>query len=260
MPTNLIGTPVIGLDRQRGAAAGVAVELGHDHAVELQCLVERLGAVDGVLAGHSIDHQIDLVGTHAAVDHRELVHQLRVDVQTAGRIEDRHVGPGFLGVLHRGKAQRDGIFRTQIGIHRQFKLLAQHLQLLDGGGPLQVGSHEHGLAAALLDRPPELAAGRRLAGPLKAAEHQHRDVAAEVERMVHRSHQADELLVDDVDELFGGVERLQNRLADGLLAHSGHEVFDDREADVGLQQGPLHQLQAVAHVRFGKPAATAQGP
>ena len=92
MPTNLIGTPVIGLDRQRGAAAGVAVELGHDHAVELQRLVERLGAVDGVLAGHRVDHQVDLVGTDAAVDHRELVHQLGVDVQPAGRVEDHHVG------------------------------------------------------------------------------------------------------------------------------------------------------------------------
>ena len=46
-----------GLDRQRRAAAGVAVELGHDHAVEFQRLVERLGAVDGVLAGHRVDHQ-----------------------------------------------------------------------------------------------------------------------------------------------------------------------------------------------------------
>ena len=32
------------------------------------------------------------------------------------------------------------------------------------------------------------------------------------------------------------------------------------EADVGLQQGPLHQVQPVAHVRLGQPAASAQGP
>ena len=64
--------------------------------------------------------------------------------------------------------------------------------------------------------------------------------------MVHRAHQVDQFLIDDVDELLGGVERLEHRFADGLLAHPAHEVLDDREADVGLQQGPLHQAQAVA--------------
>ena len=62
-----------GLDRQRRAAAGVAVELGHDHAVELQGLVERLGAVDGVLAGHGIDDQVDLIRVDAAIDPLQLL-------------------------------------------------------------------------------------------------------------------------------------------------------------------------------------------
>ena len=61
MPMNLIGTPVTCLTRQRRAAAGIAVELGQDHAVEFQRFVERLGAVDRVLAGHAVDHQVDLV-------------------------------------------------------------------------------------------------------------------------------------------------------------------------------------------------------
>ena len=41
-------------DRQRRAAAGVAVELGQDHAVELERLVEGLGRGDGVLAGQGV--------------------------------------------------------------------------------------------------------------------------------------------------------------------------------------------------------------
>ncbi len=246
-----------GLDRQRGAAAGVAVELRHDHAVKLQRLVERLRAVDGVLAGHRIDHQIDLIGSHALVDHRELVHQLGVDVQTTGGVEDRYVGSRFLGLLHRGVAEGDGVFRVKIGVDRQAKLLAEHLQLLDGGGTLQVGRHQQRLAAAGGQDLPELAAGRRLARTLQAAEHQHRDVAAEMERMIDRPHQADQLLVDDVNELLGGIERFENRFAHGLLANALHEVLDHRQADVGLQQRPLDRLQAVAHVRFGEPSASA---
>ena len=48
-----------GLDAQRGAAAGVAVELGHHDAVELHRLGELLGDVDGVLAGHRVDDEQD---------------------------------------------------------------------------------------------------------------------------------------------------------------------------------------------------------
>ncbi len=80
-----------------------------------------------------------------------------------------------------------------------------------------------------------------------------------VERVVDRPHQVDQLLVDDADHLLVGIERLEHRLADGLLADPGHEVLDDREADVGLEQGLLHQGQAVAHVRLGQPALAAQG-
>ena len=45
------------LDREGGAAAGVAVELGEDDAVEREGLVEVLGDGDGVLAGHGVDDE-----------------------------------------------------------------------------------------------------------------------------------------------------------------------------------------------------------
>ena len=78
------------LTLKHGAAAGVAVELGQDHAVELQRLVEGLGAVDRVLAGHAVDDQVDLLRLDAAVDLLQLLHQLFVDVQPAGRVEHHH--------------------------------------------------------------------------------------------------------------------------------------------------------------------------
>jgi hypothetical protein len=45
------------VDAQRGAAAGVAVELGHDHAVEVDGCAELLGDVDRVLTGHRVDRR-----------------------------------------------------------------------------------------------------------------------------------------------------------------------------------------------------------
>ena len=85
------------LDGEGRAAAGVAVELRHDDAVELELLVEDLGAVDGVLAGHAVDDQVHLLRRDLAVDALELAHQLVVDVQPAGRVEDHDVGVVLLG-------------------------------------------------------------------------------------------------------------------------------------------------------------------
>ena len=109
MPTNLIGTPVTLLDRQRGAAAGVAVELGQDHAVELERLVERLGRGDGVLAGHGVADEIDLVRLDLLLDLLELGHQLVVDVEPAGGVEDDRVAPLAVGLDQGVLADLDGV-------------------------------------------------------------------------------------------------------------------------------------------------------
>ena len=77
--------------------------------------------------------------------------------------------------------------------------------------------------------------------------------------MIHRAHQVDQFLVDDADELLRGIERLEHRLANGLLGDAGDEVLGHGEADVGLQQGRLHQGEPFAHVRLGQPAASAEG-
>jgi hypothetical protein len=86
------------LHREGRAAAGVAVELREDDAVEFQGFVERLGAVDRILAGHAVDHQQHLVGHRLAVDPLQLFHQRFVDVEPAGRVEDQHVGADLLRV------------------------------------------------------------------------------------------------------------------------------------------------------------------
>ena len=83
--------------------------------------------------------------------------------------------------------------------------------------------------------------------------------ALEVQRVVDRAHQVDELLVDDADDLLARIERLEHLLADGLLGDALHEVADDREADVGFEQRLLDELEPVAHVRFGELALAAEG-
>jgi hypothetical protein len=96
------------LDRQRGAAAGIAVELGEDHAVELEGRVERLGDGDGVLAGHRVDDEERVVGLDLGGDLADLLHQLRVDGQAAGGVDDDHVPPEAPGLGDAPRATSTG--------------------------------------------------------------------------------------------------------------------------------------------------------
>src|SRR5919112_5256969 len=89
------------LGAQRRAAARVAVELRHQHAVEVDRLGELLGDVDGVLSGHRVDDEKDRVRLDRSADLYELVHERRVDVEAAGRVDDEHVLALGLGLVER---------------------------------------------------------------------------------------------------------------------------------------------------------------
>ena len=79
------------LDRERGAAARVSVELGQDDAVEGDPLVERLRDGDRFLAGHRVEDEQDVRRLRRLAHRGELLHQRLVDVQPAGRVEDDDV-------------------------------------------------------------------------------------------------------------------------------------------------------------------------
>src|SRR5262249_19163550 len=146
------------LDGEGGAAAGVAVELGQDDAVEVQRVVERLGAVDGVLAGHGVADQVHLVGPDQPVDLPQLVHRHLGDVQPAGGVEDDGVQELGLGV---GDGVAADVHRGGVGlaVDGDVDLAADDLELVHGRGPLEVGGDQEGLAAALLEGQGQLAAG-----------------------------------------------------------------------------------------------------
>jgi hypothetical protein len=96
------------LRAQQRAAAGVGVELGQDQPVDLELLVERLGAVDRVLPAHRVEHEEHLVRLERGVHLAQLAHQGVVDVQPAGRVEDHHVPAGLLGLGDRRPADGHG--------------------------------------------------------------------------------------------------------------------------------------------------------
>ena len=56
-------------------------------------------------------------------------------------------------------------------VDRHADLFAEHLELIDGGGTLQVGGDQQRLAAALAQHQGQLAGGGRFALTLQTAEH-----------------------------------------------------------------------------------------
>ena len=260
-PTSLIGSAGDGAHRQRGAAAGVAVHAGHDDAGHADRVVERLGGVDRVLAGHRVDHQQSLGRIGGGADFLHLRHQRLVDREAAGGVEQHDVvtlAPGgihrALGYLHRGLAGDDG----QAGDAR---LLGQLLQLQLRGGPLGVEAGEQDLLLQPLpEAQREFAGGGGLAGALQADQQdRHRRGGVEVDRDGAGTAQLlDHLVVDDLDDLLAGRDGLQDLDADGAVADLGDEVAHHGQGDVGVQQREADFPQRLGDVHFVQRAPAAQ--
>ena len=162
--------PVTRLDRQRRAAARVAVELRHHDAVELGRLRELLGDVDRVLARHRVDHQQDVVRPEQLLEVGELLHQLLVDVQPAGGVDDQHVLAVTLRLVER---PRGDLARVAVGallVDGRAGLLPDLDELLDGRGPVDVAGRErHVLPCSFFSRRASLAQAVVLPDPWRPA-------------------------------------------------------------------------------------------
>src|SRR5260370_8137262 len=83
-----------------GPAASITVQLGQDHAVEIEGVVESLRAVDRVLTGHGVANEEDVVRLDLAVDLPQLVHGHLGDVQAPPGVENHGFQQGLLGLAN----------------------------------------------------------------------------------------------------------------------------------------------------------------
>jgi hypothetical protein len=230
---------------------GVAVHLRHDHAVDLQRLVERLGGLDGVLAGHRVDDQERVVGLDRGRDLADLLHHLGVDRQAAGGVDDHDVTTEALGLFEPGGGGPHRIAR--VGEHRHVDLAAERAQLLDSGGTLQVGADEQRLAALALEPAGQLGRVGGLAGTLETR-HQHH--GGRLGRVGDRERLAAErprqLVVDRLDDLLGGIEGRRTRRADGGLADAVADRAHHGDVDVGFEERRTDLLHHLVDVGLGE--------
>ena len=136
-------------DGEGCTATCVTIELGQNHAVNLQTLVEGLGGVDSILSGHSIDHKQGLVRIDSGLDLLNLLHQLLVNRLTASGIDNHHVVALGLGLLNGMLSHSNRVGCTFLQIARHTYLLGQHAQLLHSRRTEGVTGSEQGLLVVL---------------------------------------------------------------------------------------------------------------
>ena len=171
---------------ERGAAARIAVDPGQHDAGDADLLVEGAREVDRVLAGQRVGHQQRLVRPHPVAHRRELAHQLLVDVQPAGGIQDHHVEPLARCGLERARGDRERRLARHDRQALDARLARQHRELLLRRRALHVERGEQRLLPlAGPEAQRELGAGRGLARALQP-DHQHHPRRRAGEREIAR--------------------------------------------------------------------------
>ncbi len=146
---------------------------------------------------------------------------------------------------------RVGPFRRRKSLDAQ---LAPYLgELLNGRRPVDVRRNEKGLSPLFSQVERQLPGGGRLAGALKAEEHDRdRRGAGHIEGLVRLAQKVDHLVVDDLDELLAGGDARHHLFAQGLLLHPFEEVLRHLVVDVRLKEGYPHFAQRVLDVALAQ--------
>src|SRR5690606_2724706 len=176
----------------------------------------------------------------------------------AGGVQDEYVHAALARRLEPRAGDLERRRADRAGVNLDADLVAELHELVDGGRAIDVGGHEHRLAAVLAQAKGELRRGRRLPGTLEADHHQDRWTGVELQVMPRAAEHLDELVVDDLDDLLAGIQAGEQVGADRALAHAGDEVLDDLEVDVGLEQGEADLTQRDVEVGLGDPGLAAQ--
>ncbi len=140
-PTNLIGHPVTSRAEMAAPPRASPSSLVITRPGEFGVVEEPLGDVDRFLTGHRIDDEQRLVRLGHLAHGGELLHQLVVDLETPCGVDDHDVEALLAGMLERRLGQL-GRLGLAIDVDGHADSLAQRLELIDGGGALEIGGDQ----------------------------------------------------------------------------------------------------------------------
>ena len=136
--------------------------------------------------------------------------------------------------------------------------LTELLKLVNRRRAVAVRRDQQDAFALLLPSPRQLGGGGCLARPLQSGEENDAGFDAGKLPRACRAEGGDKLLVNDLDDLLGGVEGARDFRAHGARANPLEEILCDGEVHVGLEQRHADFAQRRIDVAFGKPTAAAQ--
>ena len=178
-------------------------------------------------------------------------------MEAAGGVQEHQVVAVLFGVLHGGlgNVHRVGLPHLE---HGDIQLRAHRLQLLDGGGAVDIAGGQQRALALLAHVTGKLCTVGGLARALQAHQHHHAGgFGADIQFLGLSAHQGAELLVDDLDDHLGRRQGLQHLPAAGPLGDGLGKFLYHLVADVGLQQGHAHLAHRLFDVALGEAALAA---
>ena len=222
MPTNLTGIPVT--DRMERAAPpraspSILVRIRPVSGVRAWKAWATLTASWPVVA--SATKRVS-TGFDGAADLFDLVHHPVVQLDPAGGVDD-DVGVGVADAeFEAAPGDVNGTGPGALLVHGHVDLLAQGLQLGDGGRAVGVGGHQQGPSAVLAKRQRQLGRGGGLARALEPDhENDRRGTLRRGQADRLAAEQFHQVVVDDLGDLLGGGDALGDLAANGALAHRG---------------------------------------
>ena len=244
-------------DRQRRTTAGITIDLGQDDPGQRQGFIEGLGGIGRVLTGHGIDHEQGLGRFGRRVHCLDLLHHVRIDVQTTGGIDDQHVHEAAFRFTQGGVDDIHGLLAEIGGEEGDAHLAGQGLQLLDRRRTVDVGTDHHDLL--LLPLAQGLGQFGDTGGLTRALQTGHEDYCRRCYRQVQLlglAHDRFQFGLDDLDEHLTRRQAAGVFLAHGPVAHLIDEALDHRQRHVRLKQRHAHFAQGVLDIVFSQLGAT----
>ena len=239
-------------DREGGTTAGITVELGEYHAVEVEAVVKLLGRVHGILTGHGVYHEENLVGGYGLLDGGNLLHHLLVYGKAAGGIHDYHVVVLGLGLADSVLCYLYGVLVALLLVYGHVNLFAQYGELVYSCGAVHVTRCEQRPTVLLaLEHEGELTRHGCLTRTLQTAHEDYRGASLELQLHGIATHEGGELIVHDLHHQLAGAYGGEHVLSQCLLLHRVGECLGYLIVDVGIEQCLAHILEGLGHVHFG---------
>src|SRR5687768_2770171 len=245
------------IDRERRAASRIAIHLREDDARDAEPRIEALRDLHGVLAGHAIRDEQNLVGLDRLLELLELLHHLVVDLEATGGVDENDAIARAARLVDAVSGDLHDVLMPALGVHGNVELLAERLELVDRGRPIDIGGDESRLTAFGLELARQLGRRGRFPGALQADHHDDgRRHRAQLQTLASLAQHRGELVVDDLHQLLGGRYGLELRDADRLLLDALEELARQREVDVRLQEDATHLAEALLDVSLSENAAS----